>query len=53
MINIVSSATQIEQIGNKYQNLDINNDGKDDMLMYDTDTIYIKYGQQKDTHLTK
>lgn len=48
MINTLISSEQMTKVQNTYMNnIDFNNDGKLDILMYDTHNIYIKYAEQK------
>ena len=54
MINTMTSAEQIEKVKTTYTtNLDLNNDKLSDILMYDSNTIYIKYAQQESEHFSK
>jgi hypothetical protein len=54
MINTVISSQQSEKTQDTYiNNIDINNDKKEDIIMYDTHNIYIKYAKQENEHYTK
>lgn len=37
---------------NKFNYVDINNDAKDDMILWDNNGVYIKYADQNDMHLS-
>lgn len=54
LVNTVTSPEHVTQVKKTYTtDTDLNNDGKKDILMYDTNTIYIKYAQQNDESLSK
>ena len=54
MINTLVSTQQTQQVQNKYStNIDLNNDQNPDILMYDTNTIYIKYANQQTQQLSE
>ena len=54
MINTVASTNHINNVQKTYTTqYDLNNDSEADILMYDTNSIYIKYADQQDTHMTK
>lgn len=54
VVNTVTSAAQIEKVSKTYtNNLDINNDKVNDIIAYDTNSIFIKYGDQDTEHLSK
>ena len=54
MVNTMTSAEQIQKVKTTYTtNLDLNNDKLSDILMYDSNTIYIKYAQQESEHFSK
>jgi hypothetical protein len=53
MVNVVNNATLIAQVGKNYRSIDMNNDKKDDMLMRDQNTIYVKYANQNNEYLSK
>jgi len=46
IINVVASEDHIDAIGNNYTLYDINDDGEDDIIMRDSNSIYIKYAEQ-------
>ncbi len=53
MINTIISTPQLEQVQKTYTtNYDLNNDKKSDILMYDTNTIYVKYANQETEHFS-
>ena len=43
---MVASEDHIDAIGNNYTLYDINDDGEDDIIMRDSNSIYIKYAEQ-------
>lgn len=52
-VNTVISATQIEDIQQRYTtDMDINNDGNDDIIMYDENNVFIKYAEQETEHFS-
>ena len=52
MVNVVNNQTISSQIGKQYLSLDMNNDKSKDLLMRDTNTVYIKYAKQNDEYVT-
>lgn len=54
MTNTVTSKTHIANVEKKYiTDQDLNNDTLNDILMYDDTSIYIKYADQEDEHLSQ
>jgi len=45
-VSIVLSETFVDAIENDYYQVDLNNDGNDDVLMWDRNNIYVKYYNQ-------
>ena len=45
-INVVTSNDHIDAVGDNYSIYDINDDGNDDIIMRDSNSIYIKYAEQ-------
>ena len=52
MVNVVNNQKISSEIGNNHLQLDINNDKSKDLVMRDTNTIYIKYAKQDDNYRT-
>lgn len=53
-MNTVTSSTHIEDIQQNYTtDIDINNDAKDDIIMYNENSIFVKYADQKDEYLSQ
>jgi hypothetical protein len=53
MINTVISTEHIESVKDSYTTqIDLNNDGKEDIFMHDSNTLYIKYADQENEHLS-
>jgi len=54
MVNTMTSTEQIAKVKTTYTtDLDLNNDELSDILMYDSNTIYIKYAQQESEHFSE
>ena len=54
MVNTVVSTDQIQNVQQNYTtDVDLNNDKKSDILMYDSNAIYVKYAQQESEHLSQ
>jgi hypothetical protein len=54
MVNTVSSAQHVQNVQQSYTtNTDLNNDTFSDILMYDSNTIYVKYAQQQSENFSK
>ncbi|MEI6672331.1 MAG: hypothetical protein WCL02_02995 [bacterium] len=54
MVNTIISTEQIQNVQQTYTtNIDLNNDKLADILMYDSNTIYIKYAKQQSESLSK
>lgn len=53
IVNTVVATDQIEKVKQTYITTDLNNDGKDDIFMYDANSIYIKYAKQETENLSK
>jgi len=54
MVNTMTSSEQIQNVQKTYTtNIDLNNDKVKDILMYDTNSIYIKYAKQETEHFSK
>lgn len=54
MVNTVTSTEQVQNVQQTYTtNIDLNNDKSADILMYDSNTIYIKYAKQQSESLSK
>ncbi|MDR0650312.1 MAG: hypothetical protein LBG59_02655 [Candidatus Peribacteria bacterium] len=49
LTKVVYSELNAEQIGTNYSSLKLNNDSTDDIILWDSHNIYIKYGKQNDT----
>ena len=53
VINTVISTQQSESVKKTYTtNIDLNNDGKEDIFMYDSNTLYIKYADQENENFS-
>ncbi|MEI7918862.1 MAG: hypothetical protein WCH65_01245 [bacterium] len=53
MINTITSTTQSQKVEKTYTtNIDLNNDSTNDILLYDNNSIYIKYGKQETEQLS-
>jgi len=52
MVNVVNNEKISSEIGKQYLSIDMNNDKAKDLLMRDTNTVYIKYAEQNDEQLT-
>lgn len=52
MVNVVNNLSLANEIGKKYIDIDINNDGENDLIMRDSNTVYAKYAQQNNEYLT-
>lgn len=52
MVNVVNNQKIASEIGKNYLQIDMNNDKAKDLLMRDTNTIYIKYAKQDDNYRT-
>lgn len=50
MINVVKSDYYISKIGDKYFETDLNKDNKNDLIMRDSNNVYVKYADQKFEH---
>ena len=50
MINVVSNNDLVQQVGKNYSLYDVNDDSYDDVILWDTQSIYVKYAQQNDTN---
>ncbi|MEI8009099.1 MAG: hypothetical protein WCI00_07115 [bacterium] len=54
MVNTVSSSVQLQGVQQTYTtNTDLNNDKLPDILMYDANSIYIKYAKQTSENFSK
>jgi hypothetical protein len=54
MVNTVVSSQQIQNVEKTYTtNIDLNNDTLSDIMMYDSNTIYVKYAKQDAVHLSQ
>ena len=54
MVNTVSSSVQLQGVQQTYTtNTDLNNDKLPDILMYDANSIYIKYAKQESENFSK
>lgn len=54
MVNTIVSSEQIQNVQKTYTtNNDLNNDKVTDILMYDANSIYIKYAKQETEHFSK
>lgn len=54
MVNTMVSSEQIQKVQQTYTtNNDLNNDKIEDILMYDANSIYIKYAKQEAEHFSK
>jgi hypothetical protein len=54
MINTISSSEQIQKVQETYTTRsDLNNDKLSDILMYDSNAIYVKYAQQETEYLSE
>jgi len=54
MINTVSSVLQSQNVQKTYTtDIDLNNDKLSDILMYDANSIYVKYAKQESKHFSK
>jgi hypothetical protein len=54
MINTVVNTDQVQNVQQNYTTTtDLNNDNKSDILMYDSNAIYVKYAQQKSEYLSQ
>jgi len=46
-VNTIASASQIAKVQETYTtDTDLNNDGNNDIMQWDTNAIYVKYAQQ-------
>lgn len=50
MINVVRSQPYVTKIRDRYFSADINQDLGQDLIMWDTNTIYVKYAKQESQH---
>ena len=54
MVNTVSSSDQIQNVKQTYTtDIDLNNDKLPDILMYDSNSIYVKYAKQESEHFSQ
>jgi len=54
MVNTVTSSEQVLNVQQTYTtDIDLNNDKFSDILMYDANTIYVKYAKQDSEHFSK
>jgi len=54
MVSTVTSSEQVQKVQKTYTtDIDLNNDKLSDILMYDSNTIYVKYAQQESEHFSK
>jgi len=54
MVNTVTSMQQVQKVQKSYTtDIDLNNDHLDDVLMYDSNSIYVKYAKQESEHLSQ
>ena len=54
MVNTVISSEQTQKVQQTYTTkTDLNNDKFSDILMYDSNTIYVKYAKQESEHFSK
>jgi len=53
MVNVINSQTQSDLVKDNIVQTDLNNDWKSDLLMRDTNNIYIKYAKQNSIHTSK
>lgn len=54
MVNTLASTEHINNVNKTYTTTyDLNNDSKADIMMYDSNSIYIKYADQEDHHKTE
>ncbi|MEI6775073.1 MAG: hypothetical protein WCL18_10300 [bacterium] len=54
MVNTVSSSQQVQNVQQTYTtNIDLNNDTFADILMYDSNAIYVKYAKQESEHFSQ
>ena len=54
MVNTVNASQQLQNIQQTYTtNTDLNNDTFADILMYDSNAIYVKYAKQESEHFSQ
>ena len=54
MVNTVVSAEQVDKVETTYTtDIDLNNDTLSDIMMYDSNTIYVKYAQQESEYFSE
>ncbi len=54
MVSTVVSSDHVQKVQETYTtNIDLNNDKLSDILMYDSNTIYIKYAHQETEHFSR